>query len=175
MQQSVQFSESFMFPHVDGRPPPPTHYDSVAVPSITNETSLPDPVAMGILAGGVHLPPPQHPVPTPQSQLMDQVIQDVRQSGFLQPYPDIRYAFRMFLVAKSSGAARPVLDLSPWTPLYTPPPISLYSAAEVLSTITPNSTMIKADLKSRFFQLAIRPQYWKYYGVYYRQQRLAWT
>jgi hypothetical protein len=162
-----------------GRPSPPTHYVSVSVPVIAQDTNLPDPVAKGILAEGVHLPPPQHPTPsfvsTPRSHLMDQVIQDLQHSGILRPYPDIRYAYHMFLVAKSSGAARPVLDLSTWTPLYRPPPIRLYSAADVLSTISPNSTMVKMDLKSGFFQLAIHPQYWRYYGVYYNRQRFTWT
>jgi hypothetical protein len=35
--------------------------------------------------------------------------------------------------------------------------------------------MIEIDLKSSFFQLAVRPQDWWYYGVYYNRQRLAWT
>jgi hypothetical protein len=160
-----------------GRPPSTTHYISVAVPVIAHHTDLADPVAKGILAEGVHLPPPQHPTPifvhTPRSDLMDQVINDLQRSGILRPYPDICYTFRKFLVAKTSGAARPLLDLSAWTPLYRPQPIRLYSAAEVLSTISPASTMIKIDLKSGFFQLAIRPQDWRYYSVYYNRQRLA--
>jgi hypothetical protein len=64
----------------------------------------------------------------------------------------MKYAFRLFLVAKPSGAARPVLDMSPWTTFNDPPPIHLYSAAEVLSTIPPRSTMIKIDLRSGFFR-----------------------
>jgi hypothetical protein len=151
----------------------------VAVPAISTETDLLDPVVKGILSQGVHLPPPKQPTPvfmkTPASPLMDQVIQDLEQSGILQPYPDIRYAFRIFLIAKTSGAARPVADLSPWTPQYTPPPIQLYSAAEVLITISPGSFLIKIDLRSGFFQIRIRPEYYWYYGVYYRQRRLAWT
>jgi hypothetical protein len=138
-----------------GRPPPTTHYVSVAVPVAINTTPVPDPVAASILSQGVHLPPPENPTPnfvsTPQSTLMDQVTDDLLRTGILQPYPHICYAFRMFLVAKSSGAARPVLDLSPWTPLYRPPPIRLYSAADVLMmTISPHSTMVKIDLSQGF-------------------------
>jgi hypothetical protein len=81
----------------------------------------------------------------------------------------------MFLVAKANGSARPILDLSPWTALYRPPPIRLYSAADILTTISPSSSLIKIDLASGFFEFHVRHQYWKYYGDYYRHERLAWT
>jgi hypothetical protein len=157
-----------------GRPPPPDHYISVAVPAIRVETDLLDPAVKGILSQGVHLPPPVF-MKTQPSTLMDQVMQDLEATGILQPCPEMRYAFRIFLIAKSSGAARPVEDLSPWTPHYVPPPNRLYSAAEVLTTISPRSFLIKVDLRSGFFQIPIRPEYYRYYGVYYHRRRLAWT
>jgi hypothetical protein len=61
---------------------------------------------------------------------MDEVIQDLQQHQILVPNPNIKYAFRMFLVSKTTGAARPIVDMSPWTPLYQTPPIRLYTAAE---------------------------------------------
>jgi hypothetical protein len=110
-----------------GRPPSPTHYVSVAVPAIQQPTDLPDPVAGGVLLQGVHLPPPRNPRPvfvsTSPSPLIDQVVQDLEEHQILVPCPEIVYAFRMFLIAKTSGAARPIVDLSPWTPLYQTPPI----------------------------------------------------
>jgi hypothetical protein len=44
-----------------------------------------------------------------------------------------------------------------------------------LTTISPDSYLIKLDLKSGFFQIHIRPEYYQYYGLYYRRRRLAWT
>jgi hypothetical protein len=102
-------------------------------------------------------------------------VQDLLQHRILVPYRQIKYAFRLFLVAKPSGEARPVLDMSPWTTFYDPPPIHIYSAAEVSSTIPPRATMIKIDLQSGFFQIPICQQYWQYYGVHYEHQRYAWT
>lgn len=107
---------------------------------------------------------------TQDSELVAQVIDDLQQHGILVPNSDIVYAFRLFLVAKFSGAARLFYDMSPWTSSYSPPHIQLYSAAEVLATIPQNSWMIKIDLKSGFFQISIRPEYQKYYGIYYKKQ-----
>jgi hypothetical protein len=72
-------------------------------------------------------------------------------------------------------SARPVYDLSPWTPFYKTPPLLLYSAAEILQTIPRNARLIKIDLRSGFFQLPVHSCFWKYYGVYYKGQRWAWT
>jgi hypothetical protein len=35
--------------------------------------------------------------------------------------------------------------------------------------------MIKIDLRSGFFQLRIDPRFHRFYGIYYRHQRFAWT
>jgi hypothetical protein len=137
------------------RPLPPTDYNSVVVQPARTTVTLPDILTAAILQQGVHLPPPRDPTPvfvkTHESQLVSEVIQDLLQHEILVPNANIIYAFRLFLVAKPSGAAGPVYDMSPWTPLYEPPPIRLYSAAEVLATIPRNSWMIEVDLKSGFF------------------------
>jgi hypothetical protein len=88
-------------------------------------------------------------------------VQDLMQNDILVSSPSIRYAFRHFLVAKQSGAARPILDMSPWTMYYDPPPIRLYSAAEVLTTIPRQAYVIKIDLRSGFFQIKIHRSHWK--------------
>jgi hypothetical protein len=141
-------------------------YRSVAVTSVKASTVLPDPKAQQEVQEGVHTPPPRgYPpvfVETPTSPLMDEMIRDLCDHQILQSNPNIKNAFRIFLVAKQDQSARPVYDLSPWTPYYETPPLRLYSAAEVL-------------LKGRFFQLPICPRYWNYYGVYYRGQRYSWT
>jgi hypothetical protein len=67
------------------------------------------------------------------------------------------------------------MDLSPWTDFYQLPATTLYSAAQVLVTIPPQSQLIKIDLKSGFFHFAIKKQHQPYYGVYYRGQRYALT
>jgi hypothetical protein len=118
---------------------------------------------------GVALPPPNHYTPTfvrtPESRLMDEVIQDLVDHKILRHEPRIVNAFRLFLVAKPDGSARPVYDLSPWTSDYTTPPIRVYSAAEVLQTMPPAARMIKIDLKSGFFQLKIQPRFQPFYLV----------
>lgn len=161
------------------RPPPPTHYKSVAVTPANPQVPLPDVPTAAILTQGVHLPPPRNPThhffKTKQSPLMTEVVNDLIKNGILEHNPNISHAFRPFLVLKPSGAARPVYDLSPWTALYHPPPIRLYSAAGILTTIPPGAQMIKIDLRSGFFQIRIRPEHRQYYGVYYKGQRLQRT
>jgi hypothetical protein len=152
---------------------------SVSVPRATSSQQLPDIATTEFLKEGVYLPRPKDPPPvfmkTQDSELVAQVIDDLQQHGILVPNSDIVYAFRLFLVAKSSGVARPVYDMSPWTSSYSAPHIQLYSVAEVLATIPQNSWMIKIDLKCEFFQIPICPEYQKYYGIYYKKHRLAWT
>jgi hypothetical protein len=161
------------------RRPPPTFYQSVAVPAIPCTERLHDPMAAAIFKDGVHFPPMASPPPvfmrTRRDPLLQVVVQNLLQHNILIPYPQIRYAFRLFLVAKKSGAARLVLDMSPWTTYYEPPPIRLYSAAEVLAAIPQNAYIIEIELKSGFFQITIRQEYWKYYGVYCSGNRYAWT
>jgi hypothetical protein len=76
----------------------------------------------------------------------------------------------MFLVSTPGEAARPILDRSPRTP-----PMRLYSAADVLTTIPQDAQLIKVDLKSGFLQVPILRLYLRYCGAYYRRQYLAWT
>jgi hypothetical protein len=109
-----------------------------------------------ILLDGVSLPPPaaapQPFIATPSAPLLDQVVQDPVQHHILCPAPQIKTAFRLFLVSKPDGSARPILDLSPWTPFYRPPSMHLYTAAEVLATIPHRGYLIKIDLTADFFQ-----------------------
>jgi hypothetical protein len=65
------------------------------------------------------------------------------------------------------------MDLSPWTQHYTTPPMRLYSAAEILSTIPPHYFMVKIDLTSGFFQLKIHPDHTKFYGIFYRRTQYS--
>jgi hypothetical protein len=127
----------------------------------------PPPSQTGWLVG---ITPAQH-----VGRTVDQVIQDLVNTGILRSESRIVNAFRLFLVSKPDGNARPVYDLSPWTSSYTRPPIRLYSAAEVLHTIPQGATMIKIDLKSGFFQLKIQPRFQPFYGGYYQRHRYAWT
>jgi hypothetical protein len=89
---------------------------------------------------------------------MDQVTADLEHQGILQEQ-HILSAFRAFLVSKSDGSARFIIDLSPLTPYFRVPHITLYSAARVLSTILSTDEMIKIDLTSGFFQIRVHPQH----------------
>jgi hypothetical protein len=102
-------------------------------------------VANAYLRTGVHLPLPKNAPSifhaTRLAPFLEETITDLLNQKILIPYQNIKNAFRMYLVAKPSGAARPVVDLSPWTQYYSPPPIRLYSAADILSTIPPRARM----------------------------------
>jgi hypothetical protein len=105
---------------------------------------------------------------------MDQVIQDFVQQGILRQQ-EISAAYRSFLVAKADQSARFVIDLSPLTPQYRVPHITLYSTARVLATIQPFDTMLTFDLVSGFYQIKLRADHSKFYGIYYRGKRYAFT
>jgi hypothetical protein len=85
---------------------------------------------------------------------MDTVLDGLFWSAILRREPHIPSAFWLFLVSKSDGSARPVLDLSPFTPFYVTPPVRLYSAAEVVAAIPPDAKLIKLGFSSGFFQSA---------------------
>jgi ribonuclease HI len=160
---------------------PPTHYRPTQVPALPATsalTQLQDPWISSAITHGVDLPPPQHAPRifqrTPPSVLMDQVIQDFQQQGIIQPHPVVA-AYRAFLVPKSDGAARFVMDLSPLTPYYRVPHITLYSAARILFTLQPWNRLFKIDLTSGFYQIQIREQHWRHYGIFYRGQKFAFT
>jgi hypothetical protein len=136
-------------------------------------------MANAILRTGVHLPPPANAPrvfqATRSTTLIQDVLRDLLQQGIVKPYPGIKYAFRLFLVSKPSGAARPVVDISPWTEFYTPPLIRLHSGADVLGTVPHKSRTIKLDLQAGFFQIPLHPDYYRFYGLLLYQQRYAWT
>lgn len=102
------------------------------------------------------------------------MLKELLRAGLLVQYPSIVNAFRLFLVSKQDGSARPILDLSPWTRYYITPPMRLYSAAEIIHVILRGARMIKLDLPRGFFQRRLHPDYSSYYGVYYRGRRYAW-
>jgi hypothetical protein len=163
-----------LFNLLAARKPPPTHYVTVAVPTVSASPLFApqaDQWLHDLLQWGASLPPPaQGPrvfQRTQQSPLMDEVIHDLLQKQVIRQEREIN-AFRCFLIAKASDAARFIMDLSPWTTHYKTPHMRLYSAAEVLSTIPPHYFMIKIDLTSGFFQLRIRPDHTRFYGIYYR-------
>jgi hypothetical protein len=180
-QEGVTDIEDLASPQINilAKPPPPTHYVSVAVTPVRATPQLPDPVSSAIFPKGVFLPPPTQPpltfVQTKPTPLVSQVIQDLLHNQILVECPDIFYAFRLFLITKQSGAARTkqsgaarqILDMSPWTTFYDPPPIRLYSAPEVLAAISPSANLVKIYLKSGLFQIVIHPSQWHFYGVYY--------
>jgi hypothetical protein len=103
------------------------------------------------------------------------VIQELLSAGVIVRHSGIVNAFRLFLVSKQEGSARPILDLSPWTHYYSTPPMRLFSAAEVIHAIPRGAYLIKLDLLHGFFQLSLHSDYCKFYGICYRGQCYAWT
>jgi hypothetical protein len=108
-----------------------------ALPATSPLADTDDQWIRSLITQGTSLPPPLHAPrifqATPVSDLMDQVITDLKQQGILQPQR-ITAAYRCFLVPNADRSARFVIDLSPVTALYRAPHITLYSAARVLST-----------------------------------------
>lgn len=157
----------------------PTHYSSVAVTAQVSPQLTQSSFVSRLLQEGASLPPPREAPSvfqkTSPSVLMDEAVRDLCDHGILVPDTNIVNTFRLFLVSKPDGAARPVLDISPWTAFYNKPPITLYSAAEVLTAIPRNGQLIKLDLKYSFFQLNICQEHRRFYGIYYWGQRFAWT
>jgi hypothetical protein len=105
----------------------PTHYHPVVVPVIPQHSpllQLDDPWISSLVTHGADLPPPQDAPrvfqKTQALALMDQVIQDYVMQGILREQ-QISTAYRSFLVAKTDGSARFVMDLSPLTPHYRVP------------------------------------------------------
>jgi hypothetical protein len=125
------------------------------------------------------LPPPRNApavfITTHPTPLMDQVIERLLQAHILRPSQGIVNAFRLFLVAKPDGSARPILDLSPWTVYYKTPAMKLYSSAQVLDTLPKKAFLIKVDLKHGFSQIPVKEDHINFYGVYYRRHRYPWT
>jgi hypothetical protein len=154
-------------------PRPPTQHYQLVIPEMP-----PSPVVSSftqeILKKGVSLPPRIFQR-TKDEPLIQEAINDILNSGILRPCEEICYTFHLFLVAKPDGSGRPVLHLSPWTDHYIKPPIKLYSAAKVLRSIQPTDQLMKINLKSGFFQCAIRQEHQKFYGVYHLGHRYAWT
>jgi hypothetical protein len=137
-QESIQELDSWQRNLLPRTRNPPTFYNPVLVPALPPDSpllQLNDTWVSYVVQHGVDLPPPQHAPRvfkrTQPSLLMDQVINDFIRQGILQPQPIVA-AYRAFLVPKSSGAARFVMDLSPLTPFYLVPHITLYSAASLV-------------------------------------------
>jgi hypothetical protein len=159
--------------------PPPTHYKSVAVshiPPTSELTAQTDEWTTCLIRDGADLPPPMSGPrvfqQTSPSHLMDEALQDMERQDIIRRQK-VTQVFLCFLTAKPSGAARFIMDLFPWTPFYQTPPMKLYSAAEVIAAIPATYQLIKIDLKSGFFQLRIKQQHTKFYGIYYKGQQFA--
>jgi hypothetical protein len=120
-----------------GRLPPPSHVVTFQLQPPAKKFHLLDPLLDSLLTTGTPLPPPKNGpsvfIKTTRTTMMDEVIHNLLQAGIIRPDNSIINAFRLFLVAKPSGAARPILDHSPWTTYYTTPPMRLYSSAQVPS------------------------------------------
>jgi hypothetical protein len=72
---------------------------------------------------------------TPESALVTQVLRNFQQ-GILEG-EHITTAFHCFLIAKPSGAASFIMDMSPWIDFYILLPVWLYSAATILQSLYP--------------------------------------
>lgn len=111
--------------------PARTHYRSVADPTVVPSALFPlhtDQWLNNLLSNEASLPPPKNAPrifqKTHESPLMDEVITDLLDKGVIKE-EHIVNAFRCFLIAETSRAARFIMDLSPWTEYYVTPPMQL--------------------------------------------------
>jgi hypothetical protein len=66
-------------------------------------------------------------------QLMPEVLHDLLETGIIEE-GHISVVF-CSLIAKPSGAAWSIMDLSPWTDFYAKFPMRLYSVSEILQIL----------------------------------------
>ena len=71
--------------------------------------------------------------------------------------PDPGFYSRLFLVEKSSGGWRPVIDLSPLNELVQQTPSRMETPNSVLLTVRKNDFLASIDLKDAYFQIPVHP------------------
>ena len=71
--------------------------------------------------------------------------------------PDPGFYSRLFLVEKSSGGWRPVIDLSPLNEFIHQTPFRMETPSSVLLAVRKNDFLASIDLKDAYFQIPVYP------------------
>ena len=71
--------------------------------------------------------------------------------------PDPGFYSRLFLVEKSSGGWRPVIDLSPLNEFVHQTPFRMETPNSVLLAVRKNDFLASIDLKDAYFQIPVHP------------------
>lgn len=106
----------------------------------------------------------------PTSPLMTEMLKSMIDNQVICE-KECRHAFRCFLIPKENGKALFIMDLSPWTDYYEVLKINLFNAAECIATIPDWMVAIKIDMKHGFYQLKLRQDCVKNFGIYYDKKR----
>lgn len=112
--------------------------------------------------------PPKSQVPIPASSyrpeserylVLDGLISEMLEKSATEVVTDKSKGFysRMFVVPKSSGGWRPIIDLSPLN-VYIPKfPFKMETPASIRQALRPNDWLTSIDLKDAYFHIAIHP------------------
>ena len=73
------------------------------------------------------------------------------------PEPDPGFYSRLFLVEKSSGGWRPVIDLSPLNQFVHQTPFRMETPSLVLLAVRKGNFLASIDLKDAYFQIPVHP------------------
>ena len=114
-----------------------------------------------------HSPPPARslvPFPTywPDSERALTLLREIETmltKGVLEivPEPDPGFYSRLFLVEKSSGGWRPVIDLSPLNQFVRQTPFRTETPSSVLLAVRKGDFLASIDLKDAYFQIPVHP------------------
>ena len=132
-----------------------------------------DPWVVSVLRDGYRipfrdLPPPltgspiRFPTYRPDSEralALLMVIDTMMTKGVLEIVsdPDPGFYSRLFLVEKSSGGWRPVIDLSPLNEFIQQTPFRMETPNSVLLAVRKNDFLASIDLKDAYFQIPVHP------------------
>ena len=137
-----------------------------------------EPWTVKTLQKGYRLPflqdlPPLVPVPKAfpsyrsdpvKARALSDEVEAMMEKGALEEAPPHTPGFysRLFLVEKSTGGWRPVIDLSPLNHFVCQTKFSMETAASVLAAVRKGDFMASIDLSDAYFQVPIHPTSRKY-------------
>ena len=106
-------------------------------------------------------PPFRPPADTSAFQTLDQEIADLllkEATTEIPPPASPGFYGRIFVVPKSSGGWRPVLDLSPLNRFLQDKPFKMETASSIRDSIHPGDWATSIDLKDAYFHILIHPR-----------------
>ncbi|XP_041445392.1 uncharacterized protein LOC121402804 [Xenopus laevis] len=108
-------------------------------------------------------------------EYMDQLLE----TGAVEPVPreQRRRGFysKLFLVKKSSGAFRPVLDLRPLNQFIRCRKFKMESLTSIIAAIPPRAWLVNLDLKDAYFHVPVYGPHRKYLRFVFQEQHVQFT